>query len=239
MPTPRFRLLALLPFLLPLPAAAQERTLAWDEIAVTARLDERGTLHVRERQTIVFNGDWNGAERSFTQRLNQDLDLKRIARVEDGRELPLVEGDTDSIDHYDWEGGAVRWRSRLPSDPPFEQTRITYVLDYAWSGILIRDGDLYRLDHDFGLPDVEWPIRRFVLDLELDPAWQPLAAVPAHLERRDLPPGSSVLVSAELRHTGAEAPVPGAWLVPLLWRRAAFAAALLAMAFLYFGQQHT
>lgn len=218
---------------LPLPAAAQERTLAWDEIAVTARLDERGTLHVRERQTIVFSGDWNGAERSFTHRLNQDLDLKRIARVEDGREIPLVEGDTDSVDHYDWEGGAVRWRSRLPSDPAFDQTRITYLLEYTWSGILVRDGDVYKLDHDFGLPEVEWPIRRFVLDLDLDPAWQPLAAVPAHLERRDLPPGSNVLITADLRHTGAAAPEPGVSVVPLLFRRAAFAAALLAMAFLY------
>jgi uncharacterized membrane protein YgcG len=219
---------------LPLPAAAQDRTLSWDEVAVAARLDERGRLHVRERQTIVFNGDWNGAERSFTQRLNQDLDLKRIVRIgPDGREIPLVEGDTDSVDHYDWKGGAVRWRSRLPSDPPFENTPITYVLDYTWSGILSRDGDVYRLDHDFGMPDVEWPIRRFVLDLELDPAWQPLAAVPAHLERRDLPPGSHVLITSDLRHTGAAKPEPGVSVVPILWRRAAFAAALLAMLALY------
>lgn len=233
LPSNRLFAALLLCLSLALPAAAQERTLAWDEIVVTARLDERGTLHVRERQTIVFNGDWNGAERSFTQRLNQDLDLKRIARLENGREIPLVEGDTDAVDHYDWEGGAVRWRSRLPSDPPFEETRITYVLDYAWSGILVREGDLYKLDHDFGLPEVEWPIRRFVLDLELDPAWQPLAAVPAHLERRDLPPGSSVLVTADLRHTGAAAPEPGVSVVPIVFRRAAFAAALLAIAFLY------
>jgi hypothetical protein len=235
MPPPnRLSAALLLCLALALPAAAQDRTLSWDEIAVTARLDERGRLHVRERQTIVFNGDWNGGERTFTHRLTQDLDLQRIARVgPDGREIPLVEGDTDAVDHYDWEGGGVRWRSRLPSDPPFEQTRITYVLDYTWSGILTRDGDVYRLDHDFGLPAVEWPIRRFVLDLELDPAWQPLAAVPAHLEKRDLPPGSSVLIASDLRHTGAAEPEPGVSVVPILWRRAAFAAALLAMAFFY------
>lgn len=235
MPTIGFRLAPLLLcLLLPLPAAAQDRTLSWDEIAVTARLDAAGTLHVRERQAIVFNGEWNGGERTFTQRMNQDLDLQRIARIgPDGREVPLVAGDTDSVDHYEWKSGTVRWRSRLPSDPPFEDTRITYVLDYTWSGILVRDGDLYRLDHDFGLPAVEWPIRRFVLDLDLDPAWQPLAAVPAHLERRDLPPGSSVLITADLRHTGAAAAEPGVSVVPILWRRAAFAAALLAMAFLY------
>lgn len=234
-----FRLLCvsaglLLCFALPIPA--QDRTLSWDEIAVTARLDERGTLHVRERQAILFNGDWNGGERKFVHRLNQDVEMERIARVgPDGREVTLVEGDTDAVDHWDWKGGAVRWRSRLPSDPPFEQTRITYVLDYALSGVLVRDGGLYLFNHDFGLPDVEGPIRRFVLDLELDPAWQPLAAVPAHLERRDLPPGSSVLVTSGLRHTGSAAPKPAVSVVPLLWRRTAFAAAFLAMLFLYFG----
>ena len=229
-----FCLSAALLLCLVLPSSAQERTLSWEEIAVDARLDERGTLHVRERQTIVFNGDWNGGERSFVNPLNQDLDLKRIARVgPDGREIPLVEGDTDAVDHWDWNGGTVRWRSRLPSDPPFDQTRITYVLDYTWSGILIQDGDRYRLNHDFGLPDVEWPIRRFVLDLEIDPAWQPLAGVPAHLEKRNLPPGSSVLNTSDLRYTGAGDPEPGVSIVPLLWRRAIFAAALLAVAFLY------
>ncbi|HWN45444.1 MAG TPA: hypothetical protein VNW71_24675, partial [Thermoanaerobaculia bacterium] len=229
------RLAATLLLCLALPAAGQDRSLAWDEIAVTARLDATGKLHVRERQTIVFNGDWNGGERSFLQRLNQDLDLKRIARVDgNGREIPLIEGDTDSVDHYDWSGSTVRWRSRLPSDPPFDQTRITYVLDYIWSGILIQDGDVYRFDHNFGLPEAEYPIRLFVLDLELDPAWQPLAAVPAHLERRDLPPGSDVLVTADLRHRGgAAAPDPGASIVPLPWRRMAFAAALLAIIAFY------
>ncbi|MEA2560483.1 MAG: hypothetical protein QOH06_1987 [Acidobacteriota bacterium] len=229
------RFSAALLLFLALPAVGQDRSLAWDEIAVTARLDAAGKLHVRERQTIVFNGDWNGGERSFLQRPSQDLDLQRIARVDaNGREIQLVEGDTDSVDHYDWSGSTVRWRSRLPSDPPFDQTRITYVLDYTLSGILIRDGDIYRFDHNFGLPDVEYPIRHFVLDLELDPAWQPLVPVQAHLERRDLPPGSNVLDTSDLRHKGgAAAPKPGLSIVPILWRRAAFAAALLAMIALY------
>jgi uncharacterized membrane protein YgcG len=229
--------LAVLCLALALPAAAQDRTLLWDEIAVTARLDATGKLHVRERQTIVFNGDWNGGERVFQPRSNQAIDLKRIARIgPDGREIPLVAGDIDAVDHYNSQGYTFRWRSRLPSDPPFDQTRITYVLDYTWSGILIQDGDIYRFDHNFGLPDIEYRIRHFVLDLELDPAWRPLAAVPSHLERRDLPPGVDVLVTADLRHAGsgsAAKPAPGLTIVPLLWRRAAFAATLLAMIVLY------
>lgn len=230
------RLLVLALFLLANPLTAQDRTLYWDDIAVTARLDARGTLHVRERQTTVFTGDWNGGERSFNVGLSQDLDLKRIVRIDaSGREIPLVEGDLDQVDHYDWEGYTLRWRSRLPTDPPFQETPITYLLEYEYSGILSRDGDTYLLDHNFALPDVQWPIRRFSLDLELDPAWQPLAPVPAHLEERDLAPGTHVVVRNELRHTGGgEAPVPGISLVPFSWRAALFLASLLAMLYLYF-----
>lgn len=235
------RLLLLALFLLaaaPIPGIAQDRTLYWDDIAVTARLDARGTLHVLERQTMVFTGDWNGGERHFNVRISQDLDLKRIVRIdENGREVPLVDGDLDQVDHYDWEGNTLRWRSRLPSDPLFQETPITYLLEYTYGGILSRRGDLYLLSHDFGMPDVQWPIRKFSLDLELDPVWQPLAPVPAHLEQRDLAPGTSLIVRNELRHTGAmgaEAPAPGVSLVSLPVRAALFGASLLAMLYLYF-----
>ena len=54
-------LLALL--LLPLTARGQEKELHWRELAVQARLDQDGRLHVREQQTMVFTGDWNGGAR--------------------------------------------------------------------------------------------------------------------------------------------------------------------------------
>src|SRR5688572_32873334 len=122
----RFLSALLLALSLSLPTAAQDRSLYWEEIAVSARLDGRGTLHVQERQTFGFTGDWNGGERSFRVGLNHDLDLQRIARIgPDGREVPLIEGDLDSVDHFDWEDNdTVRWRSRMPSDPPFQDTRI-------------------------------------------------------------------------------------------------------------------
>jgi hypothetical protein len=50
--------------LLPGAAGAQEKTLHWSELAVRARLDHAGVLHVEERHAMVFTGDWNG-ERSF------------------------------------------------------------------------------------------------------------------------------------------------------------------------------
>ncbi|HYN20839.1 MAG TPA: DUF2207 domain-containing protein [Thermoanaerobaculia bacterium] len=226
----------LLAFSLALPLCAQDRHLYWEEIAVSARLDARGTLHVQERQTFVFTGDWNGGERSFRVGLNHDLDLQRLARIDaDGREIPLVEGDLDAIDHFEWEGNdTIRWRGRMPSDPLFQDTRMTYVLDYTLAGILTRDGDTYIFDHDFALPEIEWPIGRLVVDLDLDPVWQPLAAVPAHFEERNLGPGSHAVVHAELKHSGAgAAPAAGISLIPAPVRRGAFAASLLAMVFLY------
>ena len=48
-----------------LPAGAFARELHWSAMDVRARLDDSGTLHVVERQAMVFTGDWNGGERIF------------------------------------------------------------------------------------------------------------------------------------------------------------------------------
>jgi uncharacterized membrane protein YgcG len=230
------RLAAALPFLLlALPARAQDRSLHWDEMAVQARLDDQGTLHVRERQTMVFTGDWNGGERSFNLRLGHRLKLRGLFRVDPatGREIPLAEGDLSQVDQYDWvDNLTLRWRSRLPSDPPFEGTVITYVLDYTLSNVLRESGGEYTLFHDFAFRDRKGVIERFVLDLELDPAWLPLGAVPAHLERRDLQPGEGVELAARLEYRGAGRPAASR-AAPAPLRYAAFAAALAAMTFLY------
>ncbi|MES1244619.1 MAG: hypothetical protein ABUT39_23635 [Acidobacteriota bacterium] len=227
--------------LLALPAAGQEsappRSLYWDEIAVNAHLDARGTLHVRERQSYVFTGDWNGGERSFRVGFNQHLELEGLYGVtEDGREIPLVEGDIDQVDHYEWaDGDTLRWRSRLPSDPPFDGTARTYVIAYSLSGILNRDGDDWLLNHDFSLPEAQWLIESLVVDLDLDPAWQQLDRVPTRFTRRHLPAGDSVIVRTRLRHSGA-VPVEGsgaAALAPAWLRRGLFAGALLVMIALY------
>ena len=46
-------------------AGAQDRSLYWKALDVTARLDADGRLHVTERHEMVFTGDWNGGERTF------------------------------------------------------------------------------------------------------------------------------------------------------------------------------
>jgi uncharacterized membrane protein YgcG len=236
MTTPK-RLAAVLPLLLlALPVHAQDRSLHWDEMAVQARLDEEGTLHVRERQTMVFTGDWNGGERSFNLRLGDRLRLVGLSRVDPatGREFPLVQDDEIAqVDQYDWvDNSTLRWRSRLPSDPPFDGTAITYVIDYTLSNVLREREGVYHLFHDFAFRDRVGMIERFVLDLELDPAWLPQGAVPAHLEREDLQPGDGVELAARLEYRGEGRPAASR-AAPAALRYAAFAGALAAMAFLY------
>ncbi|HSF44244.1 MAG TPA: DUF2207 domain-containing protein, partial [Thermoanaerobaculia bacterium] len=220
-------------------ASSQERSLYWSDLAVRARLDAEGTLHVEERQTMVFTGDWNGGERSFNLRMGERLKLRGVSRIdpETGAARPLGEGDLSRVDQYDWaDNTTLRWRSRQPSDPPFENTAITYVLDYTLSNILEERGSLYRFRHDFVFPDRVGVIERFVLDLEIDPVWRPEEAVPAHLEKRGLIPGESVIVGADLGLAPGAKPAVGVHrAAPAPLRYLLFAVALGAMTTLYFS----
>src|SRR5687768_2815063 len=113
----RFGLFSLL-FLAALPVLGQ-KTLHWRRLDVAARLDPAGRLHVNETQAMVFNGDWNGGERSFNIPLGQAVSLSGITRLDaSGAEIPLHQGDLSGVDQWKWaDSSTVRWRSRLPSDP--------------------------------------------------------------------------------------------------------------------------
>ncbi|HEX7184803.1 MAG TPA: hypothetical protein VF756_23455 [Thermoanaerobaculia bacterium] len=231
--------LSLWALLVTAPAWAQERELHWREIAVKARLDAEGRLHVTERQTMMFTGDWNGGERRFDVGLGQHLDFHRISRVDPrtGALVPLRENeDLSEVDDWAWaedQSDTVRWRSRLPSDPSFAGTEIIYVLEFSYSDILFKDRGLYYLDHDFAFADRTGDIERFTLDLELDPAWRPAGPLPSRLERTNIPPGYGVVQRASLEHRGAEAPQVVRTMTPLGLRYAFFLGTVLAMAWLY------
>jgi hypothetical protein len=138
----------LLTLVLPGAGSAQEKAFRWADLAVRARLDAEGVLHVEERHAMVFTGDWNGGERRFNLRLGQHLNLENLRRIDPatGSALPLVEGDLALVDHYAWAGSStLRWRSRLASDPPFQSTAMTYVLDYTLTGVLAKSGGQYHL----------------------------------------------------------------------------------------------
>ena len=109
-----------------------------------------------ETQTIVFTGDWNGGERRFNIRPRQHLLVTGVYR-----EGPGGLGAADA-------GLRPRRRRRLRvgrrrddsvAQPPALRSAVCghrhplSRFDYELSGILLKDGDQYRLDHDFAFPD--------------------------------------------------------------------------------------
>ncbi len=215
--------------------ALATRQLAWRPLAVEARLDAEGVLWVRESHTMVFSGDWNGGERIFRLRMDQSLELLALSRVDpaSGEEVPLVPGSLSRVDHYDWiDRRTLRWRSRLPSDPPFDETPITYVIEYRQERVLQPRGERYSLDHDFAFPDRLWPIDGFTLELELDPIWQPAVPLAASYGPLDLGMGGFV-VNADLGYAGTGVPASVHRLPPVALRAVAFGGAALAILLLF------
>lgn len=188
-------------------ASATARTIHWPEVNVTARLDAEGRLHVREEQRTVFDGDWNGGERTFNLRDKQTLEIERVLR--DG--TPLTRGDLKQVDHYELSGSELRWRSRLPKDPPFENREITYTIEYVITNVLTRiSDDSARLDHDFLTENREGEVTHFTLELTFAPEWKARAV---SMDRGPIPPGQTVIVTQDLTWTGsaempAERPLP-------------------------------
>jgi hypothetical protein len=217
-------------------AFAGARTLHWKSMDVKASLDADGLLHVSERQNMVFDGDWNGGERKFRVEPGQQLTLSGVTRIDPatGARTPLVEGDLSSVDHYAFtDPRTLRWRSRLPSDPPFSNTEIDYELDYTVSGVLEKRGGTYRLAHDFAFADRDGSIDRFSVDLALDPTWKPKGEFQGHGEAGPLSPGRGYVVRAELESTRAAAPAAVRKIEPLADRRLALL--LIAAAYVLFG----
>jgi hypothetical protein len=192
------------------PAAfGQAKTLYWRNMTVNALLDADGRLHLEERQSMVFNGNWNGGERVFRVSLGQELKLESLSRVDPatGQERELSRGDLSEVDQYKWAGSnTLRWRSRLPEDPPFDNAEITYVLRYTLSNILKIEGGHYLLDHDFVFPQRSGMIQQLNLSLELDPVWKPLKRFAGVAEAGPIPPGESFLVTLPMEYQGTGKP---------------------------------
>ena len=197
----------LVALLLALPALAQ-RSLYWDEVAVRAHLNADGSLRVTEEQTYVFDGEWNGGERVFRVEPHQTLTVHGITRRDPatGADHPMQYGSLAVKDGYELlDGNTLRWRARMPEDPPFRNERITYVIDYTLGGVLDERGSAYRLDHDFAFPDRDSEIRRFRAELTLDPALH-APDLPRRIERTSLEPGESAIVRGNLEYRGDAAP---------------------------------
>ena len=191
-------------------AAAQTKELHWQSLDVRAHLDADGALHVRETQTIVFNGDWNGGERSFSIRDGQRLKFERLIEKDaSGNTLrEFGRGDLDDVGELRWfDGHVLRWRARTPDDPPFRDAVRIYELDYVIAGVLVRLGGGYFLDHDFAFPERTGIIERLHGELTLDPSWHPLNTIEASFDVDSLLPGQGAVRGASLEYVGTGHPL--------------------------------
>lgn len=154
---------------------SQEKTLHWNSILVDATLKNNGNLVVSETQTIVFNGDWNGAYRKFDLGLGQKIQFQSLEILRtDGKWETLSNNSIDSIDSYLWYPieSMVKWRSRNPFDPVFDQKVITYRLNYEYEYILNSLSNTeFQLDHDFGFSDRIGSINAFTVNLSWEDNW--------------------------------------------------------------------
>jgi len=188
---------------------AQSRELHWDALNVEARLDAAGELDVIERHTMVFTGDWNGGERVFNLRPRQTLHFIALERFDakTGTAVPLRQTSVPGVDEFVWsDARTLRWRSRLPSDPPFSNTPLIYQLHYRLSGILLTDGNAFTLDHDFAFPDRPGSIAHFSLKLALDPAWRAPGKIQDRCTAGPLNPGQSFVLTIPLQYSGTAKP---------------------------------
>jgi len=205
----RIALAALAMLVTAAPSAAQ-RSLSWPSIDVTAHLDADGRLHVRERQQIRLTGDWNGAERRFNVRFGQRFTFEGILRIDSasGQSVALVEDEIDAVGGFAWyEGHLLRWRSRLPEDPPFDNALRTYELTFNYADILdVNGGDRYSLAHDFAFADREGDIDRFTLRLTIDSAWRAPSDFEGIYEVSALSPGNSFVLTVPLVRVAAAPP---------------------------------
>lgn len=241
--TRRASIAALLAMLFGAGSALAQQSLHWRALDVKARLDADGKLHVVERHAMVFTGDWNGGERSFRLFPGQTFSFEGIRRIDPatgavteqlGRDLKS--GSLDEVDRYAFtDATTLRWRSRLPSDPPFENTEIGYEISYTLSGVLLKQGATYVLDHNFGLPEAEQRIETLSVDLDLDPAWAAPAGFTRHRSTGRLPPGSDFVVHAELTRPDGGSPSGVRTGTSRSTRLAFFGALLAAVLVLAFG----
>jgi hypothetical protein len=200
-------LVAFLLLLIPSAAFAQ-RELHWAAIEVSAHLDALGTLRVIETQTMVFTGAWNGGERRFRIQPRQKFFFEGLYRgLNSGWQRLTEDSRLDDVDEYAWaDPRTLRWRSRQRSDPPFNNTVLRYELRYRLSGILLKQSNDYRLNHDFAFPDRSGTIHRFVLRFTHDADWQPRSEIRKVYTAGPLPPGQSFVLNLPLHYTGSQVP---------------------------------
>ncbi|HET7706516.1 MAG TPA: hypothetical protein VFM36_10545 [Thermoanaerobaculia bacterium] len=203
------RLLTILLLAVAMRTGAEERSLVWKSLDVTAKIDSNGIMKVSERHRMLFNGAWNGGERKFRVAPGQIFQFERITWIypDTGAGIPLIAAvGSVPLHHYVLSGNTLRWRAREETDPPFDNRELTYVIDYVLMNVIVKEGEGYSLEHDFAFAERNGVIEAYSLDLEFDPAWKLPEGFETHIERDMIPPGESLIVDIPLGWTGQGQP---------------------------------
>ncbi len=190
---------------------SQTKSLDWEQIEVDAYLGKDGSLEITETQSIRFSGDWNGAYRRYDLGMGEKIKFISLDRkLENGTWISLKSGSLYYTDEfqYDQLRHEIKWRSRMPSDKPFDNTILVYKIKVKYMDILRREGgDKFRLDHDFGFSDRKGDIGRMSIHLKVHEDWK----IPGKFENSltflsnsPLSPDQKMIVQLDLRYTGTE-----------------------------------
>jgi len=122
---------------------AEARSLYWDKIGVEIFVERDGSFKVIEELHYIFDGAWNGGIRNInTDKLNE---IEFLELWEGDKQYQR--GDIENVGAYEtYNSGSdfvIKWRSRLPGDPPYAATPKTFKLVYV-----VKGGLNYSSDYD-------------------------------------------------------------------------------------------
>ncbi|MDD4179917.1 MAG: DUF2207 domain-containing protein, partial [Candidatus Margulisbacteria bacterium] len=137
-----FAVAVLLPLLLL--TAAGAKSLYWERIDVDIYINQDSSVDVTEKQAYVFTGDYNGGYREIKL---SGFDSLSDIRVAEG-EVEYQRGNLDKY-HFTVTGGRgtkmIKWRSRWPDEPPYDQTPKTFTINYKIHGLITYQKDFDEL----------------------------------------------------------------------------------------------
>ena len=193
-------------WILTLSGTSAARTYEWTSFDVTARLASDGTLNVEERHDVLMSGDWNGGERQFKVSGPQAFVLKGIKRLDPATNswLPLLKDAVSKKDGFKWDADSytLRWRSRLPDDPPHDNTPFSYLITYSMANVLRTDGKSYILDHTFLMADRPGPVATLKLHFSHDNDFAPRIPLEETYEAASLEAGMEASLTVPFEYLG-------------------------------------
>ncbi len=220
-------------------AGAADRSISWDKLAVEAKIDADGNLHVEERQVISLTGDWPRIVRRFALAPGQTLEFEESRLLDAATREPIPGASTllETLPALPFSPNTSALTLSAPALGAPGGRKLEYTIRFVVTPGLQRQADHYLLDFDFAWPGRGGPILDFDLSVEEDAAWKPLAPLYTGTIPRPLPAGQGVRVERPYaRSAGAPAPPEMPRHVPRglgaeIWSGAAAAAAVLWILF--------